>query len=435
MATTQPDVKSIIDTQKMTFLQYSTIFICFLMNTLDGMDVLVIAYTASAITREWSITPESLGVVFSAAVFGMTLGTLFLAPIADHIGRKKMIIVSAVIMGTSIFATAYSTSVTLLMVLRFISGLGIGGMLASASTLASEYAPSKSKDFWVSLAMSGYPIGAVLAGLVAAYIIPAYGWRTMFQFAGVATLITIPFTLVYLAPSLEFLVKKRPKNALIKINNILTKMQLQTLSQIPDYEAATNSSSVKNLFVATRRKQTLLLWLSFFMAFASLYFLLSWIPKLTTAAGLSERLGIYSGTVFNLGSFVGILVLGGLSIRLGLRKTILIFLVAAAILMMIFGFFSGSVMVLIMFGVIGFTMHGGFVGLYPLAARLYPVEVRTTGIGWAIGAGRFGAIVGPVIAGYLVGAGFSLITNFIIFAVPCIIAGVAAMAIRNKDVS
>jgi AAHS family 4-hydroxybenzoate transporter-like MFS transporter len=363
------------------------------------------------------------------------MGALFIAPQADKIGRKAMILGCALLMGISIFATSFADTVNQLMILRFISGLGIGSMLASVSTLASEYAPNKSKDFWVSLVMGGYPIGAVLAGLVAAEIIPSMGWRGMFQFAGIATPITIPLALFFLAESLEYLVKKRPQNALQKINRILAKMQIAAYEELPQVKETANAGSVTRLLKGELKGQTLFLWLAFFMAFATLYFLLSWIPKLTTAAGMPERLGIYSGTVFNLGSFVGIVALGGMAVKIGLRKTIFIFLGSAAVLMMLFGNFSGSFMVLIMFGVIGFAMQGGFVGLYPVAARMYPAEIRTTGIGWAIGAGRFGAILGPIIAGQLVGAGFSMATNFIIFAIPCIIAGFAAMAIKSKNVS
>jgi len=435
MPSTETDITTLIDQQKMTAVQYGTILICFLMNMLDGMDVLVIAFTASAISGEWGVSPQALGVVFSAALVGMTMGALFIAPQADKIGRKAMILGCALLMGISIFATSFADTVNQLMILRFISGLGIGSMLASVSTLASEYAPNKSKDFWVSLVMGGYPIGAVLAGLVAAEIIPSMGWRGMFQFAGIATLITIPLALFFLAESLEYLVKKRPQNALQKINRILAKMQIAAYEELPQIKETANAGSVTRLLKGELKGQTLFLWLAFFMAFATLYFLLSWIPKLTTAAGMPERLGIYSGTVFNLGSFVGIVALGGMAVKIGLRKTIFIFLGSAAVLMMLFGNFSSSFMVLVMFGVIGFAMQGGFVGLYPVAARMYPAEIRTTGIGWAIGAGRFGAILGPIIAGQLVGAGFSMATNFIIFAIPCIIAGFAAMAIKSKNVS
>jgi len=435
MSSAESNITTLIDQQKMTAVQYATILICFLMNMLDGMDVLVIAFTAPAISGEWSVSPQALGVVFSAALIGMTMGALFIAPQADKIGRKAMILGCAVLMGTSVFATSFAGSVNQLMILRFISGLGIGSMLASVSTLASEYAPNKSKDFWVSLVMGGYPVGAVLAGLVAAEIIPSMGWRGMFQFAGLATLVTIPLILLFLGESLEYLVKRRPKDALQKINRILSKMQVPVFEELPQAQETAKAGSISSLFKGPLKTQTLFLWLAFFMAFATLYFLLSWIPKLTTAAGMPERLGIYSGTVFNLGSFVGIVVLGGMAIKIGLRKTIFIFLGSAAVLMMLFGNFSGSFMVLVMFGVIGFAMQGGFVGLYPVAARLYPAEIRTTGVGWAIGAGRSGAILGPIVAGQLVGAGFTIATNFIIFAIPCIIAGFAALAIKSKNVS
>lgn len=435
MASIQSSVKSIIDNQKMTYVQYATILICFLMNMLDGMDVLVISYTASAISTEWSISPQALGIVFSAALVGMTIGALLIAPQADKIGRKRLILICAMIMGVSIYATSFSQSVNQLMLLRFISGLGIGGMLASVSTLASEYAPNKSKDFWVSFVMSGYPIGAVVAGLIAAEVIPNYGWRAMFQTAGIATLITIPLILFFCSESLEYLVKSNAKNSLEKVNGILSKMKIEPFETLPFVEQKMNSGSVVGLFNGQLKMQTILLWLAFFMAFAPLYFLVSWIPKLTTLAGMPETLGIYSGTVFNLGSFVGIIALGGISLLLGLRRSIFIFFALAAALMMLFGSFSGSVMVLVMFGLIGFAIQGGFVGLYPIAARIYPTEIRTTGVGWAIGAGRLGAVIGPVIAGYLVGAGLSITTNFIIFAIPCIIAGWAAISIKSDNVS
>jgi benzoate transport len=427
--------RAIIDNQKMTFVQFATILLCFLMNMLDGMDVLVIAFAAPQISAEWGILPQSLGWVFSAAVIGMTLGALLIAPQADRFGRKAMILFCLVLMGVSIFVTSYATTVTQLIIYRFASGLGIGGMLASASTLSSEYAPARSRGFWVSLVMGGYPVGAVGSGLVAAEIIPNHGWSSMFQFAGVATLATIPLVLFFMEESLEYLIKQRPAGALARVNRILAKMKVPQYDELPALHEQIEAATVKGLFKGELGRQTILLWTAFFMAFATLYFLLSWIPKLTTAAGLSERLGIYSGTVFNLGSFVGIAVLGGLTIKLGLRKTILIFLGSAAFLMMIFGFFSGSFMVLVMFGFIGFTMQAGFVGLYPVAAQMYPSEVRTTGVGWGIGAGRFGAVAGPILAGYLVAAGLSLTMNFIIFAIPCIIAGIVAMSIHSKEVS
>ncbi len=420
---------------KMATLQMATIFICFLMNMLDGMDVMVVSYAAPAIGREWTISPQAMGSVFSAGLLGMTLGTLFIAPRADIVGRRIVILLSALAMGSMVFATYLAQSVEMLLFFRFISGLGIGSMLASTATLTSEYAPKKTKDFWISFVMSGYPIGAVLSGLAAAQIIPAYGWRTMFQVAGVATLLTLPLIFFFLAESLEFLMKKRPSGALEKINTLLAKMNQAPLSELPPLSIETiEKPSVAALLTPKRRLSTLQLWLALFMAFGSLYFLTTWIPKLASSTGLSMELAIYAGTVFNLGAFLGIITQGYLSSQFGLRRTIFGFLAITAVLMVIFGFFKGSVLVLILFGLIGFGVQGGFVGLYAVAARFYPTEIRSTGVGFAMSAGRIGGIVGPLLGGVLIGAGLSMTANFMVFAIPTLLAGVATFMIQSKEI-
>lgn len=424
-----------IDNNKTSILQFTTIFICFLMNMLDGMDVMVVSYAAPAIAKEWIISPQAMGSVFSAGLFGMTLGTLFIAPRADIVGRRTIILLSALLMGATVFATFLAQSVEMLLLFRFISGLGIGSMLASTATLTSEYAPKKTKDFWVSFVMSGYPIGAVLSGLASAQIIPVYGWRTMFQVAGITTLITLPFIWFFLAESLDFLLKKQPNDALEKANAILSKMKNPILNNLPPLSIQTlEKPSVTSLLTPERRSSTLQLWLALFMAFASLYFLTTWIPKLASSAGLSMELAIYAGTVFNLGAFLGIMAQGYLSSLFGLRRTIFGFLAMTAVLMAIFGFFKGSAIVLVLFGLIGFGVQGGFVGLYAVAARFYPTEIRSTGVGFAMSAGRVGGIVGPLFGGLLIGAGLSMTANFMIFAIPTLLAGIATYLIKSKEI-
>lgn len=393
---------------KITSQQLSTILICFLMNMLDGMDVMVVSYSAPNISKSWSISPQALGIVFSAGLLGMSLGAMFLAPRADKIGRKAMILICNILMGVSVFATSWTNSVEMLMLFRAISGIGIGGMLASTATLTAENAPKASKDFWVSFVMSGYPIGAVLSGLLAASIIPQYGWQSIFKVAGVVSFVTLPVVYFFLKESNDFL----------------------------DKPAFTKSPTVEVLLTKDVKQSTIGLWLAIFMAFAALYFLTTWIPKLASATGLSVELAIYAGTVFNLGAFCGIVSQGYLSSKLGLQKTIFAYLIFTAVTMLIFGFFKGSVLVLILFGLIGFGIQGGFVGMYSLAARLYPTEIRATGIGWAVGAGRIGAIVGPFLGGFLIGGGLSITANFIVFAVPVIVSGISIYYLKmNKEVA
>jgi len=427
--------KQKIDELPISVLQYATIVICFLMNILDGMDVMVISYCAPAIAESWDVSPEALGAVFSAGLAGMTIGALLLAPYADQIGRKKMILLSALLMGGSIFLTGYSQNVGQLMLLRFISGLGIGSMLASTAALTAEYTPNRSKDFWVSFVIAGYPVGAVTAGYIASSVVPNSGWQMMFKIAGMASFITFPLIALFMSESIDFYLRKQPKMALEKVNRILNKLRIDALHALPEKPPKLIGIPVRQLLAKDYRLPTIQLWLALFFAFGCLYFLVSWIPKLASNAGLSMELAIYAGTVFNMGAFFGIVIQGFISSKIGLKKTIAAFLVVTAVLMSIFKVFIGSDWLLVIFGLLGFTIQGGFVGLYAVAARMYPTEFRTTGVGWAIGAGRLGGVIGPALGGILVGMGWTMATNFMIFAIPTLLAGVVTYYISSKQIS
>lgn len=405
------------------------------MNLLDGMDVSVISYTAPSIAKAWDISPQALGTVFSAGLFGMTIGALFLAPFADKIGRKSIILISGIIMGVCIYLTSYAASITELLIYRFVSGLGIGSMLASTASLTSEYTPNKTRDFWVSFVVSGYPIGAVIAGLVAAKVIPTEGWQQMFRIAGIASMFSVPLILFFLSESIDFYLRTQPQNALEKLNKILAKMNIQSLESLPIIDKIKSKLPVGQLLKTDFKKPTLQLWAALFMAFAALFFLTSWIPKLTKDAGLSEKLAIYSLTVFNIGAFFGIITQGYFSSKYGLKKTLGLILALTGVLMASFGLFVGSDIILLVLALLGFGIQGGFVGLYALSARLYPTEFRTTGVGWAMGAGRLGGIVGPLIGGLLIGAGLGIATNFLIFAVPALLSGLITAKIDSKEIS
>ena len=428
------DMRRILDQGPVSRLQLVVIALCMLMNMLDGMDVMVIAYAAKPLADAWTIEPGTLGVVFSAGLAGMTLGAMFLAPIADRIGRRNMIMICILVMGAGTLLTAFARSVPELIALRLASGLGIGAMLATSATMGAEYVPARLKNLGVSIVFSGYPAGAVLSGLVAAWLIPAYGWQSIFIFAGIVTLATILLVAPFMPESLEYLVKSGRPDALHKVNRVLARMGRAALAALPGETngEAVRRASVLELFAPKRRRSTTWLWIAFFTAFATLYFLTSWIPKLASNTGLSLELAIYAGTVFNLGAFFGIITQGSFSQRFGLRRVICVFLLATAGLMAAFGAWQAPWMILVMFGLIGFGVQGGFVGLYAVAAWLYPVEIRNTGIGWGIGAGRLGAVVGPMAGGALVAMGLSMTENFMIFAVPLVIAGIATMLVGSQ---
>lgn len=411
-------------------MQYVTIVVCFVMNMLDGMDVLVISYTAPAISRDWAISPEALGIVFSAGLAGMTLGTLLIAPFADRFGRKTIIILSGLLMGSSIFLTAFAEDSTQLMCFRFFSGLGIGSMLASTTSLTAEYTPEKNRDFWVSFVISGYPAGAILSGIVAAAVVPDEGWRQMFRIAGIASLISVPLAILFLSESIEFYLSVRPRNAIIKVNRILGRMGIAYLKALPISDKTTDTIPVVQLFRKGYRKATFMLWSALFMAFSVVYYLINWIPKLASDAGMSMELAIYAGTVFNAGAFIGILSQGYLSSLFGLKRTIGIILIVTSGLMATFGLFLGTDLLLLLIGLLGFGIQGGFVGLYAVSARIYPAEFRTTGIGWAMGAGRLGGIAGPLLGGLFIGMGMGLGASFLLFAIPSLFAGLLTFRIN-----
>ena len=419
--------------QGISGLQVLVVAVCMLMNMLDGMDVMVISYAAPSLADDWTLEPGTLGTVFSAGLLGMTLGAMFLAPLADRIGRRNMIMACILIMGVGTLATAWAQNVTQLVLLRLGSGLGIGAMLATSATMSAEFVSPRLKNVVVSTVLAGYPAGAVLSGLVAAWIIPTYGWASMFQFAGAVTLLTIIPVALLLPESVEFLLKSGSKDALERANSVLRRMHRPALTELPPADEQVRRASVKSLFAPERKAATTWLWIAFFTSFATLYFLISWIPKLAANTGLSLELAIYAGTVFNLGAFFGILAQGTFSHRFDLRRVIAIFLFATAVLMVLFGYWDSPWMILLMFGLIGFGLQGGFVGLYAVAARLYPTEIRNTGIGWGIGAGRTGAIVGPKIGGTLVGIGLGMAVNFIVFAAPLLVAALATLKARGPD--
>jgi len=421
---------------KMTQVQYFSIAICFLMSVLDGMDVLVVSYCAPAIAEDLNLGPKTLGFVFSAGLIGMAIGAIFLAPFADRFGRKKLILASAFIMGFSVLLTAYSENISQLMLMRLVSGVGIGCMLATTATLTSENVLNNSKDFWVSLVISGYPVGAVVSGYVAAAIIPSYGWESMFVLAGLTTLLTIPLIFFFLSESPQFYLKKQPKDALAKANKILIKMNFKPLDSLPKIGLkANNKPLVSQLFSGKYKISTLQLWAALFFAFGCLYFLISWIPKLATDAGLSIELAIYAGTIFNVGAFFGIVLQGYFSSKIGLKKTISFFLLLTFLLMASFKLFVGTDILLLVYFLLGFSLQGGFVGLYAVAARLYPTEFKTTGVGWAIGMGRVGGILAPLIGGLLISIGLSLSANFLIFSIPALFASVLTYYMSSKKIT
>lgn len=415
-----------------TARQILVVATCFILNMLDGMDVLILSYIAPALSADWKVSPESLGVIFSAGLAGMAAGGLLIAPLADRFGRRALILASLVMMAAAMFGSSVASSIGELIVTRFIVGIGIGTVLASMAALTAEYAPAKHRTFAVGFLQAGYPVGATLTGFVVASHLPTHGWQAMLLGAAILCAVAIPIVWLVLPESIAFLLSRQPKGALKKANKLLASIGQPQLDALPARNvSATRHAGVRGLLTDGRASGTILLWLAITFSFMTLYFVISWIPKLAVEAGLPAKDAIYAGAIYNIGAFIGTSSIGLVAMRFDLRRLILVYMLLAAAALILFG--SVAMPLAATLGtafLIGVFVQGGFNGCYPLAASLYPPEARGTGIGWAMGVGRIGAVIGPMLGGFLLAAKVSLPVIFGIFAVPVVLAGLCASLIR-----
>jgi benzoate transport len=432
-------VHDVIDNGEVSALQLLVVGMCMFFNMLDGFDITAMAVVASAVSIELQLTADKLGWIFSFALAGMMCGAMFLAPVSDIIGRRKLIILAMAIIGVSILFTATATTLIEFIVLRFISGLGAGAMLASQAALSAEYSSDKYRAFSVAAVTSGYPLGAMMTSVVAGVIVPEYGWRSMFWFGGVLTLGMIVVAWAFIPESLKYLFDRRPAHVLDRVNAILKNLKKDTLTEMPEVVTSKHEleagffRNMLRLLAKEQRRTTLILWTAFFLCFSSLYFLMSWIPKLVEDSGFDATVGRDAFFMFNLGGVIGIFLMGWASTKFKLTDLICWMLLAASVIMVIFATVPDQLILLLLLTLlIGVLQQGGFVGLYGAAAKAYPTNIRSTGIGWSIGLGRSGAVAGPAVAGYLIAAGLDMSANYYIFAIPMGIGGIIAYRLHIK---
>lgn len=436
---TNNDVRSLLEDKilnsPMKPVQLAAIFMCFVLNMIDGMDVLIVSFTSSSLEVEWALSKTQLGYIFGAGLFGMMMGCILLAPIADIIGRFKLLFISTALIAFGMLTTAVINSLEQMLFLRFITGLGIGSILPTMAAIASEFANEKNRNFSVGFVQGGWSIGAILTGFFVAWAVPQYGWRIVYATAGLLSLIMLPLIYWFMPETLSFLAKNQPKNALVKINKLLKRMGQEQIDHLPikpnDKQIIT---PVRELFNDELKQSTLLLWSGIFFAFMTLYTLISWIPNIATTSGMPFELATYAGMALNVGAFIGTVGIGWLATWFKVSRLIFIYMLCGFLFMSIYANFDmnyGFMFGLIFF--IGISAQGGITGFYPAAARIYSSDMRTTGIGWAIGIGRFGAIIGPALFGVLFDAGIEIQTMFIIFSIPLLLAGLAAFLIPQKN--
>jgi benzoate transport len=437
MSTTgiQQDFTQAIETDVMRPMQIAVVVVCFFINMADGFDIMAISFTASSIATEWQLGPGKLGMVFSAALFGMTLGAFFLSQVADVIGRRRTTLVSLVFIGMMMLLTSQVTTVEQLVWARFATGLGIGAILPGINSMVAEYAPLRLRNFSISMMHVAYPTGALVSGVAVTVLMETYGWRSVFLAGGIGQLLLVPVVWCWVPESLQYLNQKRPADALQQVNEILPKLGHEPITELPPPVQRTERAWVMGLLSDKFRVWTLLYWLAFFSVFMGLYMMWSWTPRLVEAQGHSKQAGINVGMVMNLAAVLGTPTLGWISWRLGLRRVLSVYTVVASLTIVLFAFSLHNLTWIYVLAVpLGFFMVGIPPGIYTIGARIYPTALRSTGVGVGIGVGRLGAVAGPWIAGIAMGLGWSpLVFMTLLAAIPFLVVTASVNGIRAKE--
>jgi AAHS family 4-hydroxybenzoate transporter-like MFS transporter len=419
------NVQQFIDQQAFSTLQKRLLALCFLVVAIDGFDTASIGFIAPALRAEWGLSAAALAPLFGAGLFGLMAGALLLGPLADRFGRKPVLLVSVAFFGLTSVLSSFSTDLTTLLVLRFLTGLGLGGAMPTTITLTSEYCPHKRRASLVTLMFCGFTIGSALGGLVAAQLLASVGWRGILVIGGVLPLLLVPALLCALPESLRWMVLQGRDGSTIARRIAGPGAALPAL-RVSDVKE--KGSPVTQLFRPGLIGGTLLLWLTFFMSLLIIYLLSSWLPTILNGAGHSLSQASFISSAFQIGGTAGAIMLGRWMDRYRPHRVLAIAYLAASVCIVAVGVVTDNVplLVLAVFGV-GFGISGSQVGANALAAAFYPTTSRATGVSWASAVGRSGSVLGSMVGGALLAAQLNTATIFLMLAVPAVLAALALL--------
>ena len=435
MTATTVNVNAVVDEAKFKPFHLKIVLWCVFVVIFDGYDLAINGVALPLLMQEWNMTAVQAGMLASTALAGMMFGAMFFGMLADKIGRKNVILICVTLFSGFTFWGGFASNPTEFGILRFIAGLGIGGVLPNLVALTSEYAPQKMRSTLVTTMFSGYAVGGIMAALLGAWLTPSFGWEIMFYIAGIPLLI-IPVLWFYLPESLTFLVKKQQNEKASKIVQQISPEQNATArTQFVLNEVHAPDASIAALFRQGRSMSTLLFWCCFFMCLLMVYALGSWLPKLMMAAGYSLGNSLMFLMAMNIGAVIGTIGGGILADRFHLKPVIIGMFLLGAVSLVGLGFNSPQAVIYLLVAAAGASAIGSSILLYSFVAQYYPLSIRSTGIGCASAVGRVGAIVGPIIIGFLLGMELPHKMNFLAVAIPAIIGAISVALIVRKDLN
>jgi AAHS family 4-hydroxybenzoate transporter-like MFS transporter len=438
MQDTVIDVQAFINRQRFSGYQWRILLLCFFIVAIDGFDTAALGFIAPVLAQQWHIGKAALGPVLSAALVGLAVGALVAGPLADRYGRKKVIVTSVVLFGLGSLASAGAWSLGSMTLFRFLTGLGLGAAMPNATTLLAEYSPDRRRSLLVTTMFCGFTLGSASAGFVAAKLIPAYGWPSVLALGGALPLLLSMLLIAVLPESVRFLVLKgappqRVAAMLERIAPLPHSGQPATGSlafSVPEQTLSQSGSSLRAIFAAPLGLGTVMLWLGYFMGLLVIYLVTSWLPTLIKDAGLPLEKAALVAAMFMFGGTAGAILMGWLMDRFRPHHVLTAFYLCGALFIFLIGRSAGDLgqLAVVVFGA-GFCINGAQVSMSALAAGFYPTLCRATGVSWMLGIGRFGGILGALIGGVLLGAGWGFATIFAVLALP---AALAAGAIAVK---
>ncbi|SCU75790.1 Benzoate transport protein [Cupriavidus necator] len=429
----QIDVHKLADEARFNGFHGLVLFCCALIIIFDGYDLAVAGIALPSIMKGMGVDATSAGFMVSSALFGMMVGAILFGTIADRIGRRLAIAVCVGLFSVFTAAAGFASDPVTFSVTRFLAGLGIGGVMPNVVAQMTEYSPRRIRTMMVTLMFSGYAVGGMLAAVLGKGLIETYGWQSVFIAAG-APLILIPLILKSLPESMPFLIKT---GRIAQLKSIVARMepgyqpQADDRFALPDEDKA-DDAPIRHLFREGRGFSTVMFWIAFFTCLFMVYALSSWLTKLMASAGYSLGSALTFVLVLNFGAVVGAVGGGWLADRLHIKHVLMGFFALAAVSITLLGFKVPTAVLYVLVGVAGATTIGTQLLAYAYVGQFYPMAVRSTGIGWASGVGRNGAILAPIVIGTLVGMKLPLQQNFIAIALPAVIAFIAIALVDHR---
>ena len=433
MQSNKININTLIDEAKFTPFHWGVLFWCLMIIIFDGYDLVIYGVALPLLMQEWALSAVQAGLLASTALFGMMFGAMTFGTLSDKLGRKKTIMICVAIFSGFTFLGAFASNPVEFGILRFLAGLGIGGVMPNVVALMTEYAPKRIRSTLVALMFSGYAIGGMTSALLGAWLVPEFGWKIMFYIA-IIPLVALPLIWKFLPESLMYLTnKKEIEQTRSIVQKISPSQQLNGDTEFVLNEVTKGDEApVKALFQQGRMFSTFMFWIAFFMCLLMVYALGSWLPKLMIQAGYSLGASMIFLFALNIGGMIGAIGGGALADRFHIKKVVTIMFICGAAALILLGFNSPQIVLYTLIAVAGAATIGSQILLYTFVAQYYPSTVRSTGMGWASGIGRIGAIVGPVLTGALLTMNLPHQMNFFAIAIPGVIAALAIFMVNLK---